>query len=245
MYLATRPGSGRNSLPRGIVLKQVCVLRARTFQFIHGSEALLKNRIAASLALAGALTLGMSGCSLIAHNATGVEYAPSDGVQVTSEGVALRNIMLVADESGENFNLVFTAVNETSAPAQVSLNMKSDSADSSVDFVAPVGTTSFGNLDAGDEVLMTSLDGLQAGQTVQTYFSINGGDEHVEYVPLLDGTLKEYQGYVLPADAGAPAVTAEEFAEMTKDEIKAAAEAAGETVEAFTERIAAELPKAD
>ncbi|MBP6685409.1 MAG: DNA modification methylase [Leucobacter sp.] len=198
----------------------------------------MKNRIAASLALAAALTLGMSGCSLIAHNATGVEYAPSDGVQVTSEGVALRNIMLVADEAGENFNLVFTSVNNTGAPAQVSLDMKSETADATLDFVAPAGTTSFGNPETDDELLVTALDGLQAGQTVKTYFTINGTGDLVEFIPLLDGTLKEYQGYVLAAGAGQLAeINAEDLAAMTEAEIAEAAEAAGESVEDFTKRV--------
>lgn len=224
------------------------MLRARTFQFIHGSEALLKNRIAASLALAAALTLGMSGCSLIAHNATGVEYAPSDGVQVTSEGVALRNIMLIADETGENFNLVFTSVNNTGAPAQVSLNMKSESADSTLDVVVPAGTTSFGNPDADEQVLVATLAGLQAGQTVKTYFTINGTGDLVEYIPLLDGTLKEYQQYVLPAGAVAGAeiadITVEDLARMSETQIAAAAEAAGESVEEFTKRVTEDVEAA-
>ncbi|GAA1316716.1 hypothetical protein GCM10020360_04440 [Nonlabens tegetincola] len=221
------------------------MLRARTFQFIHGSEALLKNRIAASLALAAALTLGMSGCSLIAHNATGVEYAPSDGVQVTSEGVALRNIMLVADEAGENFNLVFTSVNNTGAPAKVSLNMKSEGADATVDFVAPEGTTSFGNPENDEEVIVTTLADLQAGQTVKTYFTINGVGDLTEFIPLLDGTLKEYQAYVL--DEGAVAATEADLfdlAAMTEAEIAEAAKAAGESVEEFTARMAEELAAA-
>lgn len=205
----------------------------------------MKNRIAASLALAAALTLGMSGCSLIAHNATGVEYAPSDGVQVTSEGVALRNIMLVADESGENFNLVFTAVNTTGGPAQVALNLEGEGVDAALAFVAPEGTTSFGNPANDEELLVTSLGGLKAGQTVKTYFTINGTGDLVEFIPLLDGTLKEYQDYVLAAgDAQLGVFGAEELAAMTDAEIAAAAKAAGETVEAFTERVTAEAAAA-
>ncbi|KAM9863067.1 DNA modification methylase [Leucobacter sp. BZR 635] len=203
----------------------------------------MKNRIAASVALAAALTLGMSGCSLIAHNATGVEYAPSDGVQVTSEGVALRNIMLVADETGKNFNLVFTSVNETGAPAQVSLNMKSEGADATLEFLAPEGTTSFGNPEADEQVLVTSLADLQAGQTVKTYFTINGTGDLVEFIPLLDGTLKEYQQYVLAAGASQLGEIAD-IAKMTEAEIADAAKAAGETVEEFTKRVTEEAAAA-
>ncbi|MFC5339090.1 DNA modification methylase [Leucobacter denitrificans] len=157
----------------------------------------MKNRIAASIALAAGLALGASGCSLIAHNGTNVQYAPSDGVEISAEGVALRNIILVADQSGENFNVVFTAVNNTEAPASVSITFETDSESSLVEFVAPVGTTSFGNLEEGQEVLVATLSNLQAGQTVEAFFTINGeGDLH-EYVPVLDGTLVEYQQYVL------------------------------------------------
>lgn len=205
----------------------------------------MKNRIAASLALAAALTLGMSGCSLIAHNATAVEYAPSDGVQVSSEGVALRNIMLVADETGDNFNVVFTSVNNTGAPAQVTMNMKSESADSTVDVVIPAGTTQFGNPESGDDVIMTTLGGLQAGQTVKTYFTINGVSDLTEYVPLLDGTLKEYQAYVLAegaADLGELDLL--DLAKLTEAEIADAAKAAGESVEEFTKRVTEELAAA-
>ncbi len=170
---------------------------ARKIQQLHGSEALLKNRIAASIALAAGLALGASGCSLIAHNGTSVQYAPSDGVEISAPGVALRNIILVADQSGENFNVVFTAVNSTDAPASVSITFETAGESSLVEFVAPVGSTSFGNLDEGQDVLVATLSGVEAGQTIEAFFTINGeGDLH-EYVPVLDGTLVEYQRYVL------------------------------------------------
>lgn len=157
----------------------------------------MKNRIAASIALAAGLALGVSGCSLIAHNGTGVSYAPSDGVEITATGVALRNIILVADETGENFNVVFTAVNTTGSPANVAITFETEGETALVEFVAPVGLTSYGNLDEGQDVLVTTLSNVQAGQSVTAYFTINGEGDLNEIVPVLDGTLVEYQPYVL------------------------------------------------
>ena len=198
----------------------------------------MKNRIAASLALAVGLALGASGCSLIAHNGTLESYAPSDGVQITSGEVALRNIMLVADESGENLNLVFTAVNNGAEPADVTLNLQGEQGEAEITFVAEPGSTSFGDPARDQDTLIVTVPGADAGQTVETFFTINGTGDLVEFVPVLDGTLKEYASYVLDE---LPALDLDtklfDIEKMTEDEIAAAAKQAGETVEAFTKRI--------
>ena len=48
-------------------------------------------RIASSVALAAALALGATGCGLIAPQGTTEQYAPSDGIDVSLEGVEIRN----------------------------------------------------------------------------------------------------------------------------------------------------------
>lgn len=211
----------------------------------------MKIRIAAAIALAAGVALGASGCSLIAPQGTNVSYSPSDGVEVTTNGVYLRNIILVADETGENFNLVFTAVNTTGAPAAVNVSMTADNSSANVDFKVPTGTTPFGNADEGQETIVVTMPGLEAGATAKSYFTLNGETDIVEFVPVLDGTLKEYQAYVL-APAPAELVTIEDeiaeaidIAKMTTAEIEAAAKAAGETVEEFTARVEAEVQAAE
>ena len=163
----------------------------------HGSEALLKNRIAASIALAAGLALGASGCSLIAHNGTAVHYAPSDGVQITTSGVALRNIVLVAAKDGENFNVVFTGVNTTGAPVTVKIDFEAGKSKASVKFDLPEGSTSFGDLSEDQPVVVATLPGLKAGASAKAYFTIDGEGGHEEYLPVLDGTLLEYSSFVL------------------------------------------------
>lgn len=167
----------------------------------HRSEDLLKIRIASSIALAAALALGATGCSLIAPQGTLEPYAPSDGRDISTKNVDVRNIMLVADETGENFNVVFSAVNRSGSTQQLTINfVGAGSASASAEFDIPTGNTRFGNPDGEQTPVLVSLPGLAAGATVTAYFQAAGSPE-VEYkVPVLDGTLAEYRDYVLPAD---------------------------------------------
>lgn len=176
----------------------------------------MKIRIAAAIALAAGVALGASGCSLIAPQGTNVSYAPSDGVEVSTKGVNLRNIMLIADETGENFNLVFTAVNTTGAPSAVNVSLESDGGTANADFQVPTGTTSFGNPDEGQPTVVMTVPGLAAGATTEAYFTLNGESDLSEFVPVLDGTLKEYQDYVLAPTADELVSIEDEVAEASK-----------------------------
>lgn len=154
-------------------------------------------RIASSIALAAALALGATGCSMIAPQGTTHPYAPSDGIDVTIEQVALRNLLLVADESGDNFNVVFAGVNNTTEQQIVSMTFSHESTQATADFLLAPGLTSFGNPKGEIAPTLVSLPGLKAGATVEVYFEVAGGGEAKFEVPVLDGTLGEYQDYVL------------------------------------------------
>lgn len=154
-------------------------------------------RIASSLVLAAALALGATGCSLIAPQGTTTPYAPSDGVDVNIENIAVRNLLLVADATGENFNVVFTGVNNTAEDAIVRITFVKGSSEASADFDLAPGSTSFGNPDGDVAPQLVSLADLEAGATVEAYFEVAGGGEAKYMVPVLDGTLAEYQQYVL------------------------------------------------
>ncbi|QZY53008.1 DNA modification methylase [Leucobacter tenebrionis] len=161
----------------------------------------MKIRIASSVALAAALALGATGCSLIAPQGTLEPYAPSDGRDVSTEHVDVRNIMLVADETGENFNVVFSAVNRSGSDQQLTINFVGEgSASASAEFDVPEGNTRFGNPEGEQTPVLVALPGVEVGSTVTAYFQVAGTPE-VEYeIPVLDGTLAEYRDYVLPAD---------------------------------------------
>lgn len=155
------------------------------------------SRIASSLALAAALALGATGCSLIAPQGTLKPYAPSDGINVTIDNVAVRNMMLIVDESGENFNVVFTGVNNTTDNKLVRITFVDGSSEASADFDLAPGLNAFGNPKGDVAPTLVSIPGLKAGNMVQAYFEVAGGGDEKYEVPVLDGTLPEYRDYVL------------------------------------------------
>ncbi len=189
-------------------------------------------RIASSIALAAAIALGASGCSLIAAQGTMEPYAPSDGIDVTIENIAVRNLLLIADASGENFNVVFTGVNNTESDAIVRMTFVTESTEASTDFALAPGLTAFGNPDGEFAPQLVSLPGLKAGQTVEAYFEVAGGGEAKYEVPVLDGTLVEYKNYVISkSQMRALEEAANEDEKGTETDGDAAAQAEGAATE--------------
>ncbi|QIK63987.1 DNA modification methylase [Leucobacter viscericola] len=163
----------------------------------------MKIRIASSIALAAAIALGASGCTLIAPQATLIPYAPSDGVDVTVDGVNVRNLMLIADETGENFNVVFSSVNLTDQEHDLTITFTGKGSETArAEFTIPTGNTRFGNPDGAEVPVLVSIPGLEAGQTVDAYFQTPKSSEKQQFIPVLNGEHKEYAAYVLPADFG-------------------------------------------
>lgn len=177
----------------------------------------MKIRTASSLALAAGLVLGMTGCGLMAPQATTEAYAPSDGIDVNVGDVNLRNVLLIADESGENFNVVFSAVNSTASPAELSIDFQGEGSQARAEFTVPEGVAAFGNPDGEVAPVLITIPGLAAGATIGAYFQIPGADEVQYDVPVLDGTLEEYRDYVLPAGFATSADATED--DSTENEI--------------------------
>lgn len=170
----------------------------------------MKLRTVSAIVLAAGLTVGATGCSLIAPVATSTPYAPSDGVNVSIGGADIRNIMLIEDESGENFNVVFSSVNTGADDLPLTINFeRSGSGFASADFTIEPGSTLFGNPEGDTPPTLVSLGDVSPGETVTAFFQVPGADE-VEYdIPVLDGTLEEYRDYVL-SDQSAEAAQTED-----------------------------------
>ena len=162
----------------------------------------MKIRIASSIALAAGLALGLSGCNLIAPQATTIPYAPSDGIDVDLDGAFVRNLLLIADESGENFNVVFTGVNNGTEDVQVTINfIDQGSQQAAAEFTLEPGSTEFGNPEGDLPPTLVSLPDVMVGSTVDAYFQTPGGTEVQRDVPVLDGTLEEYADFVIDGSA--------------------------------------------
>lgn len=156
-------------------------------------------RIASSIALAAAIAFGASGCGLMAPQSTLEPYAPSDGIDVNLDSVDVRNLLLIADRSGKNFNVVFTGVNTGDRDELVRMTFvdESGSTKATADFLVEPGLTVFGNPDGDVEPTLVSIPGLLPGANVTAFIEAANGGEAERPVPALDGTLAEYKDYVL------------------------------------------------
>ena len=79
-------------------------------------------RRAATLLLAGALVVGVSGCTFFAQQATRIQYAPSDGSQATIGDIKALNVIAIS-ENGEDISLLGTLVNSGTEDAEVTVQI--------------------------------------------------------------------------------------------------------------------------
>ena len=157
-------------------------------------------RIASSIALAAAVALGATSCGLMVPQNTTQTYAPSDGIDVNVGDLMVRNLMLIADESGKNFNVVFTGVNNAADSGLLRITFVSDdgAAEASADFLLEQGITVFGDPNGDVAPVLVTIPNLKPGATVKAYFEgASGSEELSRQVPVLDGSLFEYADYVL------------------------------------------------
>ncbi|MBG0741670.1 hypothetical protein IV500_20125 [Paeniglutamicibacter antarcticus] len=146
------------------------------------------------IALIGAGALAVSGCSYINPQSTGQIYSPSDGVRTDMGSLQLRNILIVS--SGENKpGRVIGAVFNTS-DSDIELTISGPAGSQTEVAVKAHGDyylteksnssilSSVGAAPGAMEMLTLEQSGSTGPQTAQ----LN--------VPVLDGTLEEYQKYI-------------------------------------------------
>lgn len=154
----------------------------------------MKTRVAASIALAAALMLGTTGCTFSANIATQKDYDPSDGVGAEVGELAIRNALLIGDEP-DTLNLVMTVVSSANTDRRVTVQWQAGGTRVTEEvFVAANGRTSFGGPDQ-DSVLVTDT-GATIGGLVPIFFAYSGADGVEVLVPVLDGSLPEYELYL-------------------------------------------------
>lgn len=152
----------------------------------------MRRRFFATLVLAAAVITGTTGCTLSADIATMKDYDPSDGAGADLGGIALRNILLISNDDGEA-NLVMTVVNASGE--DVTLNVQFD--DGSARITEPLAlpavperTRVGDNPSAG--IVMSGPE-LVVGGAFPVYFEYGNFPGELVYVPVLDGTLPEYE----------------------------------------------------
>ena len=155
----------------------------------------MRARVVASAGLAALLAIALAGCNFVTPNATLKPYDPSDGVNTQIGDVYIRNVLLLAGESGD-VSLLANVVNETDNGVNVTFQYQgkdSDGVSGKVDnavFANPGKTASVGG--HGDPQVV--LSGAEATPGTLFPIFVQYGDQTGKQllVPVLDGTLKPY-----------------------------------------------------
>ena len=173
-------------------------------------------RGAASIILAGALALGMTGCGFVTPQATLIQYQPSDGVQTDLGDIKVRNAVAVS-EDGTDASLLTTVLNTGDDDAVVTfqfVNAKGEKTNIDLE-VAARSKVSVGNT-GEDQIALRGLS-VPVGALLPVFVyakSASGsyleGAEGVELlVPTLSTTNAEYTGLeptAEPTPTGTPTI---------------------------------------
>lgn len=149
----------------------------------------MKPRHLASIAVATALVLGTTGCSMISPQATTIEYSAAEGVNVYDAGpLDVRNAFIVATEDGAQGNFVAAIVNDTDESHTLRIELGEGSSTIPFTVRVPARTTVSLGADGEDPILVEGLD-TPPGADIPGFFQ--SGDEEGELisVPVLDGEL--------------------------------------------------------
>ena len=157
----------------------------------------MKSRLIASLALGALVVLGTSGCAMISTQATTIQYSPSDGVNIPDSGpLQVRNVLIVADDDGEDGNLIAAIVNTTSDSQTLRIEFGEGSAKTTESIRVPANSTVSLGTDETEPVLLEGID-TKPGAVLPMYFQSGDGEGILFDVPVLDGSL-DYYGDLLP-----------------------------------------------
>ena len=146
-----------------------------------------------ALIAAIATVFALAGCSLSREVASLDPYAPSDGVQVDTEALKARNVMFVVDEDG-NAVLIGSFIN----PGQGAGSPTLDTMDSNGTGIMTEMTIEAGakfdlgyNGTEGKYLYLTETPGSMH----PVYMRVTGDPTRM-LVPILDGALEEYRGFI-------------------------------------------------
>ena len=152
----------------------------------------MKTRLVASVALAGALLLGTTACTLTAIQGTLVQYQPSDGVAATVGDIKVRNLIGLSD-NGEDVSLLMTIVNAGDSAASVDFQYTDANGTKStitIDVPANSSVNVGSGGDAAEGVLRDA--GAVVGGLIAIYVQYGEYEGEQVQVPVLDGATVEY-----------------------------------------------------
>lgn len=158
---------------------------------------------ARALAFTVAAVLALSGCSLAANITTSKPYDASDGVGTTVDGVIAQNLLLIAPAAGEPGVLIGSLTNNGSERAFVVIADTQTEGGAGESITVRVNAGETVRLGTGEAEQLVAIPAPVAPGLVATFtVAVTRGQEESVYVPVVDGTLPEYQAVLesLPAE---------------------------------------------
>jgi hypothetical protein len=165
----------------------------------------VKTRLVASVALAAALLVGTSGCTLSAVQGTQVQYQPSDGAAANIGDLKLRNIIGLS-ENGDDVSLLLSVINSGDESASLSFQY-TDANGEKVTITVEVPADSSLHIGSGGEAEVILREaGVTIGGLIPVYVQYGTHPGKLVPVPVLDGETEAYAD-LLPGPAPTPTPT--------------------------------------
>ena len=170
----------------------------------------MKTRLVASVAIATALLLGTSACTLSAVQGTLVHYEPSDGTAATVGDIKVRNLIGLSD-NGDDISLLMTIVNAGDSSASVNFQYTDSRGEQQTLTVKVPANSSVNVGDGGDSDEAVLRDaGATVGGLIPVYVQYGKEPGKQVQVPVLDGATAAYAGLLpepLPSVTPTPSQT--------------------------------------
>ncbi|MEV7607274.1 hypothetical protein AB0N65_17720 [Paenarthrobacter sp. NPDC089322] len=163
-----------------------------------------RGKLAIAAAAIGVGLLSVTGCGFVNAQQTNHQYSASDGIKADLGQLQLRNILIVASGENEPGRVIGAVFNNSGSDATLTIS-GSNGAQTEI----PVKANSETYLNTGSDAAILSTAGtIPGGLTPVTIRS--GSDSATVNVPVVDGTLPEYQEYLptTPTPTATPTSTA-------------------------------------
>ncbi len=145
--------------------------------------------LSATGALGAVLIMVLSGCSLTADVTTGKAYNASDGISGTVSNVTAQNLLLITTGEGEPAVLVGALYNGSDVEVTVQVSVALDQAS----FTIPaMSTVTLGLAEGNQEFIIDAP--VAPGLNSEVTIAVADEASSTKPLPVLDGTLPEYQG---------------------------------------------------
>ena len=144
-----------------------------------------------ALALALSAALLLSGCSLIAKITTSEPYDASDGVGAHVDDIVVQNFLIITTGEGDDAVLVGSVTNNGTQRTAVELSQPVEGGEQELIMVGPGETVRLG-IAPGRELIVGTAE-TPPGSNADIKVAVRDGNSETLPVPVVDGTLPEYQ----------------------------------------------------